>query len=50
VSGGLFLTQFLGINDLDMAVGYYQTNSGSQFGFLFDLNRMTYTIGPKLSR
>jgi hypothetical protein len=41
---GLFLTQFLGINDNNQAVGYYQTNDGSQHGFLFDLNTQTYTF------
>lgn len=44
VAGGLVLTQFLGINDNGEAVGYYQTNNGSQFGFLFDLNTNTYTF------
>jgi uncharacterized membrane protein len=43
-SGGLFLTQFLGINDNGEAVGYYQTNNGSQFGFLYNLNTQTYTF------
>jgi len=40
---GLVLTQFLGVNDHNQAVGYYQTNNGSQFGFLFNLNTNTYT-------
>jgi len=44
VSGGLVLTQFLGINDNNEAVGYYQTNNGSQFGFLFNLATQTYTF------
>ncbi len=39
---GLFLTQFLSINDNGEAVGYYQTNNGSQFGFLFNTNTDTY--------
>jgi hypothetical protein len=43
-SGGLVLTQFLGINDNNEAVGYYQTNNGSQFGFLFNLATQTYTF------
>lgn len=43
-SGGLVLTQFLGINDNGEAVGYYQTNNGSQFGFLFNLATKTYTF------
>ncbi len=43
-SGGLVLTQFLGINDNNEAVGYYQTTNGSQFGFLFDLKTQTYTF------
>ena len=42
-SGGLTLTQFLGLNDNNEAVGYYQTNNGSQFGFLFNLSTQTYT-------
>lgn len=42
-SGGLVLTQFLGLNDNNEAVGYYQTNNGSQFGFLFNLSTQTYT-------
>lgn len=41
-SGGLVLTQFLGLNDNNEAVGYYQTNNGSQFGFLFNLSTQTY--------
>ncbi len=41
---GLFLTQFLGINDNGEAVGYYQTNNGSQFGFLFDLKAQQYVF------
>jgi uncharacterized membrane protein len=41
---GLMLTQFLGINDNYQAVGYYQTNNGSQFGFLFDLKTQSYTF------
>lgn len=43
-AGGLFLTQFLGINDKGVAVGYYQTNNGSQFGFLFNTATNTYTF------
>jgi hypothetical protein len=38
------LTQFLGINANGEAVGYYQTNNGSQFGFLVNLNTNTYTF------
>jgi hypothetical protein len=34
---GLVLTQFLGINDQNQVVGYYQTNNGSQYGFVYDL-------------
>lgn len=41
---GLFLTQFLGINDNGEAVGYYQTNNGSQFGFLYDLKAQQYVF------
>ena len=44
VSNGLVLTQFLGINDSGEAVGYYQTNNGSQFGFVFSLSSRTYTF------
>ena len=40
----LVLTQFLAVNDNSVAVGYYQTASGSQFGFLFDLTTLTYTF------
>jgi hypothetical protein len=40
---GLVLTQFLGINANGEAVGYYQTNNGSQFGFLFNTMTDTYT-------
>jgi hypothetical protein len=43
-SGGLFLTQFLGINDNGEAVGYYQTDNGSQYGFLFNTLTDTYTF------
>ena len=41
---GLVLTQFLGLNDKNEAVGYYQTSNGSQFGFLFNLATQTYTF------
>jgi uncharacterized membrane protein len=41
-ANGLELTQFLGINDLGVAVGYYQTGDGSQYGFLFDLLASAY--------
>jgi len=41
---GLVLTQFLGINDRNEAVGYYQTDNGSQHGFLFDVASQTYTF------
>ena len=40
----LFLTQFLGINDHGEAVGYYQTNDGSQHGFLYNITTGTYTF------
>ena len=43
-SGGLALTQFLGVNDSGQAVGYYQTTNGSQYGFLYDLTSETYTF------
>jgi hypothetical protein len=42
-NGGLMLTQFLGINDENKAVGYYETDNGSQYGFLFDLKSQSYT-------
>ncbi len=43
-NGNLSLTQFLGINDSGVAVGYYQANdTGSQFGFLYDTKTKTYT-------
>jgi MYXO-CTERM domain-containing protein len=41
---GLVLTQFLGVNDSGEAVGYYQTNGGSQHGFLFNLPSDKYTF------
>ena len=44
MTGGLVLTQFLAINDSGVAVGYYQTNNNSQYGFLFDLASSTYTF------
>jgi hypothetical protein len=44
VADGLFLTQFLGVNDNGEAVGYYQTNGGSQHGFLFNLATDTYSF------
>jgi len=43
-SGGLVLTQFLGVNDGGQAVGYYQTTNNSQYGFLYDLATQTYTF------
>ena len=43
VAEGLFQTQFMGLNDYGEAVGYYETKSGSQYGFLFDLTTGTYT-------
>jgi hypothetical protein len=44
MTGGLVLTQFLAVNDSGEAVGYYQTNDNSQYGFLFDLATSTYTF------
>jgi PEP-CTERM motif len=44
VGPNLVLTQFLGINDHDEAVGYYQTTNGSQFGFLYNIATQTYTF------
>ncbi len=41
--GNLALTQFLGINDSGQAVGYYQTKSNSQYGFLFNTATDQYT-------
>lgn len=44
-NGNLAFTQFLGINDSGVAVGYYQTkDTGSQFGFLFNTATKTYTF------
>ena len=44
-NGNLAFTQFLGINDMGEAVGYYQTtDTGSQFGFLFNTATKTYTF------
>ena len=43
-NGNLALTQFLGINDSGLAVGYYQTkDTSSQFGFLYDTQTQQYT-------
>jgi len=36
VANDLASTQFLGINDSGEAVGYYQTNTGAQHGFLYN--------------
>lgn len=42
-NGNLALTQFLGINDSGLAVGYYQTkDNNSQFGFLYDTKTNNY--------
>ena len=40
----LVLTQFLGVNDNNLAVGYYQTLDGSQHGFLYNFNTQTYSF------
>lgn len=32
------------INDFGLAVGYYQTNDGSQHGFIYDTGTQTYTF------
>jgi hypothetical protein len=37
-------SQILGINDHDIAVGYYGTTNGSQFGFVYNLATQTYMI------
>lgn len=38
-------TQFLGINDNNIAVGYYQSSTdGSQHGFLYNANTQQYTF------
>lgn len=42
--GQLQLVQFLGVNDHNQAVGYYQTVNGSQHGFLFDIPTKAYTF------
>ena len=43
-NGNLALTQFLGINQSGLAVGYYQTkDTGSQFGFLYNTQTQQYT-------
>jgi hypothetical protein len=42
--GGPFLSQYLGINDSGIAVGYYQTNTGNQYGFLYNTNTDAYTF------
>ena len=43
VAGGLVLTQFLGVNDSGIVCGYYQTNNGSQFGFVYKISTGKYT-------
>ncbi|MBF6596309.1 MAG: hypothetical protein IVW51_17920 [Thermaceae bacterium] len=40
----LVLTQFLGLNDYSEAVGYYQTQDGSQYGFVFNLATNVYSF------
>ena len=40
----LFLVQFLGINDHNVAAGYWQDNTGSQHGLLYDLTTHQYTF------
>ena len=44
VQPNLFLTQFLGVNDLGPAVGYWQYNADSQHGFLYNLNTQIHTF------
>jgi probable HAF family extracellular repeat protein len=38
------LTQFLGINDQGLAVGYYQTTDGSQHGLIYNTDTQQYTF------
>jgi hypothetical protein len=41
----ILFTQFLGINDNNIAVGYYQlATDGSQHGFLYNINTQQYTF------
>jgi hypothetical protein len=40
----LFLSQYLGINDDDMSVGYWQDMAGSQHGFVYDLDAQSFTL------
>jgi probable HAF family extracellular repeat protein len=40
----IVLTQFLGISDKDLAVGYYQTSNGSQHGFIYNADTQQYTF------
>jgi probable HAF family extracellular repeat protein len=42
----LVLTQFLGINDHNMAVGYWQDTAGSQHGFLFNIETFLHGGNP----
>ena len=44
VQPNLFLTQFLGVNDNGLAVGYWQDNGGSQHGFIYNLSTSAYTF------
>ncbi len=40
----LFTTQFLGINDNNQAVGYWQDVAGNQHGFIYDLAAKTFAF------
>ncbi len=40
----LFLSQYLGINDRNQTVGYWQDMAGSQHGFLYDLQAKSFTF------
>jgi hypothetical protein len=39
-----FTTQILGVNDNNLAVGYWQDTAGNQHGFLYDIAKATYTF------
>jgi hypothetical protein len=41
---GLFLTQYLSINDTNQAVGYWQDTAGNQHGFIYDRTAMAIKL------
>jgi hypothetical protein len=41
---GVFVTQYLGINDMNQAVGYWQDMAGNQHGFIYDRAANAFTL------